>query len=100
MSLVKLAWNVAAGLEAGAKKIGLSGIAKTIAAHPHAASSIALTGGIGLAEAGTEAAFAKPGERLNAAKTGLKKGLLYGGILSGAEYGIQKGIFSAAGKKY
>ena len=53
---------------------------------------VALAGGIALADAGTEAAFAKPGERGKAALKGLGKGALYGTILAGAEPFLRHGF--------
>jgi len=46
---------------------------------------VALAGGIALADAGTEAIFAKPGERGKAALRGLGKGAVYGSILASVE---------------
>lgn len=55
-------------------------------------SGVALTGGIALADAGTEAAFAKPGERSKAAISGLGKGAVYGAILAGSEPFMNHGL--------
>lgn len=62
-------------------------------------SGVALAGGIALADAGTEAAFAKPGERRKAALSGLGKGAVYGSILAGVEPFIHHGLGKAMGIK-
>lgn len=90
--IVKLANIKTAGSLSTFERIGngiknhLGSFAKEIPA------GVALTGGIALADAGTEGLFAKPGEHTKAALTGLGKGAIYGAILSGSEPFMNHGL--------
>jgi len=75
-----VAENMSAGAMDKVRKVLSSPKAKLAFLH-----GAALTGGIGIADAVTSGATAKPGDAVAATGEGLGRGLLYGGVLAAAE---------------